>query len=252
MVHFSRYGIKALSSDEIENIFTFLTPKETSKVCATNTQFNVVCDRESLWRNKVKRCYGVKEEMRGRSWRDMAKIFFTRDMIDLGKKWVNGMTYLEILEDADKRGSESLVYIHYWKNEYLKKAFNNDSLAIDVFYSDIQYLAETLPDLLNRKITKEDMIKIFEILTRELNVISAAVAVRYYSYPDLPAVVELEAIRNLRPDLAEYTGAVRKMTDEYSVAIDDLFDYLPYLINYSSCDDDYLHNVIYPDIGGAF
>nr|QBK92444.1 MAG: hypothetical protein LCPAC401_00820 [Pithovirus LCPAC401] len=172
-------------------------------------------------------------------------------MINLGKKWVNGMTYKELLEEADSRGQESLLYLYTLKNEYVREVLNirNDTIYTDYFFSG----SLRIPDLLSSEFCgdeDEDKDKIAKVLTKELGVIAAAISVRYYSYPEAPASEPLDRIRDLDPRTADYTGEVRKKTDLWAVIIDELFDYTIYLVSYSDINDELtLYNIIYPDVG---
>ncbi len=240
-----------LTLAEIQEIFLNLNVKEISELCRISSKFNIVCKRESLWRNKVKSEYGVYKSIRGKTWRETARIFFMGNMINLGKIWVNGMTYKELLEEADNRGQESLLYLYTLKNEYVREVLDirNDTVSTDHFFSG----SLRIPDLLSSDFygdEDEDKDKIAKVLTKELGVVAAAVAGRYYSYPEAPASEPLDRIRDLDPRTANYTDEVRKKTDLWSVMIDELFDYTIYLLSYSDINDELtLYNIIYPEVG---
>ncbi len=88
-----------LSSDLIQKIFTFLSLIEVPKICVISNRFNMVGNREALWRDKVQNCFGV-DEKQAKTWKQTAIKMVKCNMINLNKKWVNGQTYREILDEA--------------------------------------------------------------------------------------------------------------------------------------------------------
>ena len=241
----TRNDINNLSSDEISHIFTNLTVKEISTLCRISSKFNNICRRESLWRLKILHDYGISLPLCGKTWRDSARLFSIFNMIDMGKEWVNGMTYKELLDEADSRGFESLLYLNNIKNEHVGKIIGNQN-SISWFYVTPHDIDRLLTEENNIETTQEERTKITDILTREFGVISAAIAIRYYSYPTLPYARPI--YRDEYPDEANYTGNERKSTKEIDIAIDELFDYMPYIVKFSDKDNQYqLHDTIYPD-----
>ena len=237
-----------LTPTEIQEIFLNLNVEEISKLCRTSNKFNTVCKRESLWRNKVMSEYGVDEPLRRKTWRETARIFFISNMINLGKRWVNGMTYKELLEEADSRGQESLLYLHSLKNDYLHEALDiKDDTDILMFFIYPDEIHDKLLDDYGIDTDDENIVEVTKILTKELEVIATVISVRVRSYPDLPLPDDFHG--NIPwPGLrftGEYTGTVRKNTDAFSVIIDDLFDYIPYLVNFSDMSHQRLDDMIY-------
>nr|QBK92415.1 MAG: uncharacterized protein LCPAC401_00530 [Pithovirus LCPAC401] len=240
----SRNDVNDLSSDEIYNIFKNLTVKEISTLCGISNKFNSICKRESLWRLKILDDYGISQPLIGKTWRDSAKLFSIFNMIDMGKEWVNGMTYKELLDEADNRGKESLLYLYHLKDKYFKEVTGNRS-STSWFYMDDNDMETELFEGDGIKTTKEQRVKIANIMTKEFGVISAAIAARYYSYPNLPyhRVTEEEEY----PTNAKYTGDIRKSTKGIDIAIDRLFDYMPYIMEFSHNSDQWtFFGAIYP------
>ena len=88
-----------LSSDLIQKIFTFLSIIKVPKICIISNRFNMVGNREALWRDKVLNNFGVNEKQ-AKTWRQTAIKMVKCNMINLNNKWVNGQTYREILDEA--------------------------------------------------------------------------------------------------------------------------------------------------------
>ncbi len=63
------------SSDVIQEIFTNLTIREISKLCRMNHYFNTICEKKSLWKNKVWNDHGVNEKSK-ETWKETAKDVF--------------------------------------------------------------------------------------------------------------------------------------------------------------------------------
>nr|QBK92416.1 MAG: uncharacterized protein LCPAC401_00540 [Pithovirus LCPAC401] len=236
----TRNNISDLSSDEIDHIFTNISVREIATLCGISSKFNNICKRESLWRSKILCNYGISEPLRGKTWRDSARLFSISNMIDMGKEWVNGMTYKELLEEADNRGSESLLYLNHLKNKYF------DDIGFE-YSTSWFYLSE---DIINEElwhedikdISEEDLIKVSNVLTKEFGIISAAIGVRYYRYPDLPYTGLIGDEKY--PTNATYTGNVRKSTKAIDIMIDEMFDYMPYIMNFSSSKYNELVSII--------
>nr|QBK92658.1 MAG: F-box family protein [Pithovirus LCPAC401] len=59
---FNVRNISELGSDVIIKYFDDISVKEAMKLCRVNKQFNEVCKKESVWRNKVSYDYGIKKK----------------------------------------------------------------------------------------------------------------------------------------------------------------------------------------------
>ena len=92
-------NLSNLGSDVIIKYFDDISVKEVMKLCRVNKQFNTVCQKESMWKRKVKNDYGVETKY-GRTWKETAQFLFEYDMINLNQKWVNGKTYKELFDES--------------------------------------------------------------------------------------------------------------------------------------------------------
>nr|QBK93731.1 MAG: uncharacterized protein LCPAC406_00450 [Pithovirus LCPAC406] len=242
---------KDLSSTEIQEILSDLNTDEIAILCRIDKRFDTVCQRESFWKNRLISQYGVDDPILGKTWRDTARIFFQSNMINLGKKWVNGMTYKELIEEAYDRGYESLMYLNHLKKEKFSEILEVKIDPLTEFYIEDNGIAsEFIMDMLENNYEKFLLAQ--TVLTKELGVIAAAVATRYFSYPELPGVPSKGEIRAKHLSYADYTGNERKYTDVVSVNIDEMFEYIPYVVMYSDMNDESLMNYITPDVGGSF
>ncbi len=195
---------------------------------------------------KILHDYCISLPLCGKTWRDSARLFSISNMINMGKEWINGMTYKELLDEADSRGKESLLYLNHIKNEYFEEALEVKD-SIDWFYIDIDDMEkELLMD--NIDTTEEQRVKIADVLTIEFGVISASIATRYYPYPSLPYIGILPNEDDY-PNQAAYTGNMRKSIEGIDIVIDEMFDYMPYIMEFSYNNAPWhLYSVIYPVI----
>ena len=240
----TRNDLNNLPSDEVEYIFTNLSYDEIDTLCGINSKFNNTCRKKSLWKFKIFYDYGISQPLRGKTLKDSSRLFSMFNMINIGKKWVNGMTYKELLEEADNRGKESLLYLNHLKNEYVEEVLRVVK-GTHWFYVKPDSIKKILFNNSNMESTEEQRIKIAGILTREFGVISAAIAMRYYSYPNLPYSRLIEKIEY--PNFSNYTGNKRKSIEDLYVAIDEMFDYIPYIMEFSHYDNQWnLCSIIYP------
>ena len=107
-----------LASDLIQTIISNFTIKEISLLSIVNSQFNTICNKESLWRNVVLNEYGMKKKC-GKTWREMAKNLVQECIMSLHETWVNGETYGQILNKSLKRAN-MLKYIKEIKETAIK------------------------------------------------------------------------------------------------------------------------------------
>nr|QBK92627.1 MAG: uncharacterized protein LCPAC401_02650 [Pithovirus LCPAC401] len=242
---------KDLSSTEIQEILFDLNTDEIAILCRTDKRFDTVCQRESFWKNRVTSQYGVDVPILGKTWRDTDRIFFQSLMMDLGEEWINGMTYKELIEEAYDRGPESLLYLQNLKMKTLTEVLEMKIDPFWEFYIDEGYGREMIDDLIEDDHQKDKLVS--SVLTRELGIIAAAVAIRYFSYPELPGVVS-EQHQSVSKDFINttYTGNKRKYNDAISVIIDGMFDYIPYLMMFSTMSDDDLTFNVCPDMESSF
>ena len=101
-VHLRKESLDNLPPDVIQEIFLDLSVEEIMKLCRSNIAFNIVCGRESLWQTKVWIDFGIEKKYWD-TWRKTAENLFKMNMINLNKKWINGMTYREIIDKIANR-----------------------------------------------------------------------------------------------------------------------------------------------------
>nr|QBK92481.1 MAG: F-box-like protein [Pithovirus LCPAC401] len=101
-IHLKEESLGNLPPDVIQEIFLDLSVEEIMKLCRSNVAFNIVCERESFWQTKVWTDFGIEKKYWD-TWRKTAENLFKIKMINLNKKWVNGMTYREIIDKIANR-----------------------------------------------------------------------------------------------------------------------------------------------------
>nr|QBK92482.1 MAG: F-box-like protein [Pithovirus LCPAC401] len=101
-VHLREESLNNLPPDVIQEIFLDLSVEEIMKLCRSSIAFNTVCERESFWQTKVWTDFGIEKKYSS-TWRKTAENLFKMKMINLNKKWVNGMTYREIIDKIANR-----------------------------------------------------------------------------------------------------------------------------------------------------
>ena len=155
-----------MTSDIIQKIHTYLSINEIFRKCAVNVKFNLICQRESLWKSAVNINYGVEicgiedftvgnnfDLVRGcdDNWKATAKRLFEMKMCNLGKKWVDGRTYREIAETAIKEGKGCMKYLEVMRNKITNKITGNVGPLYFPFYLEEYekeiyiFVLETLP-----------------------------------------------------------------------------------------------------------
>ncbi len=86
---FNVQNISQLGSDVIRKFFDDISYKEIMKLCRVSKQFNIACNKESMWKKKVKNDYGITKILDS-TWKDTARLLFESNMINLNADWVNG------------------------------------------------------------------------------------------------------------------------------------------------------------------
>nr|QBK93358.1 MAG: hypothetical protein LCPAC404_00620 [Pithovirus LCPAC404] len=97
-------------------MLSYLSTKEILKSCVVNREFNANCGKEHLWKNKVISEYGVLCSLSDKTWKETAIEFALYGMINLNTKWINGMSYKELLDKAICDGTR---YLHELQEHYL-------------------------------------------------------------------------------------------------------------------------------------
>ena len=233
-----------LSSDILQIFFSYLTSGEISKLCRSNKQFNHVALRELMWKDRVCMNYGI-DKMYGSSWKETAKNLYLCNMINLNEKWMNemknvscsileGATYREILDLAVNKGIDGSIFVEKMRDEAIskvahfssyyegkKKSFIYDeemlqSYAYETPHLDSEFNQETL-DYLKKTLTREIIVVIVSLsVIEEKHLLPSET---YFDFDFENAVV---------PQLPK------------DVRFTALFDYVPYVIQFSSFTNEQL------------
>ncbi len=110
---FEIQNISQLGSDVIRKFFDDVSYKEVMKLCRVSKQFNIACNKESMWKQKVKNDYGITK-MYGSTWKETARLLFESNMINLNATWVNGKTYKKLFEEGLEGKNEDYFYNLYY------------------------------------------------------------------------------------------------------------------------------------------
>nr|QBK92850.1 MAG: uncharacterized protein LCPAC401_04880 [Pithovirus LCPAC401] len=194
---FGVLNLSNLGSDIIIKFFDDISVKEVMKLCRVNKQFNTVCQKDFMWRRKVKNDYGIETKY-GRTWKETAQLLFETNMININERWVNGKTYKELFDEGlegkdyfkdlyDKHDLIKTVFPTYVTNIGTAKEFlmNDDDSPIGwVGNVPSEYL--TLFNSLNKHILddKSRLQKQISMMTREFSVVAHAVAEIIGTYSD--------------------------------------------------------------------
>nr|QBK92601.1 MAG: F-box family protein [Pithovirus LCPAC401] len=174
-LNLNRRDLNNISLSQLRTIFKDLTVKEISKLCAVSRKFNSICEDESLWRNKASDDYGIHKKY-GNTWRQTARNMDKVNMINLGAKWIDGSTYMKILNNALQNGARSVInkqeqYLFYFANNSTSYV---DDLQWNIENNDIQ-LQIFANEVLGRDYTEEELNDIYYIKNREIDIIYVAV-----------------------------------------------------------------------------
>nr|QBK93249.1 MAG: F-box family protein [Pithovirus LCPAC403] len=173
-LNLNRRDLSNVSLVQLETIFKDLTVKEISTLCTVNKRFNTLCENESFWRNKVSDDYGIHKKY-GKTWRETAINMDKYDMINLDDVWINGKTYMEMLDWALQDGTDIIIDS---QTEYLCPYANDDVCNLDElsFLADDDAILQNFAnEVLDRDYTEDELDVIFYIKNREMNIIYATV-----------------------------------------------------------------------------
>ncbi len=84
-----------LTKDIIAEIFLYFTVKEISILFRVNTQFNI----DVNWKRIIQKEFGINKRYCD-TWKDTAELLSQSNMINLGKKWINGKTYRDMFFES--------------------------------------------------------------------------------------------------------------------------------------------------------
>ncbi len=149
-----KVDLNNLGSDAIQVIFKDLTVGEISRLCSVSLAFNNVCRKESLWKEKILRDYGLTQKTR-RTWRETAKEIY----LERGRYWYDTLEhdlnyyFIEPNQTADPQiyydrpndyDFASMQYEKDFVKRALKdrKAIQATKLIFNAFYLASHYLLE--------------------------------------------------------------------------------------------------------------
>nr|QBK92796.1 MAG: uncharacterized protein LCPAC401_04340 [Pithovirus LCPAC401] len=242
----------------IHEMFLSLTPKEIFKLCRISRKFNDECKKESLWEFKVRNDYKIDRKL-GDTWKETAKMLVKSNMINLDKKWINGMTYRQILNEGLIKGNEAHQYIDKLRKDAIIEETKDDILAIESYSTEFTDIEPTWLDAIqwgtifvrDRKIgsmddrrveknikipiDKHTMDSLKRILTREFSVITAVIYTYSASYIFLPSMVYGEF------------GTPESPKDLHFI-IPNILDFTPYVIQFSLYPVENLNDYVLVDL----
>ncbi len=162
-------------------------------------------------------------------------------MISLNEKWINGMSYKEILDLAVSKGEDGSTFVEEMRDEAIskvayfsplhegkKKSFIYDEEMIQSYIDDTFHLFEF--DQFNQETL--DYLK--KTLTREIIVVIVSLSV-IEEERLLPSGIYFNFVNAVNPQLSADTPQLPK-----NVRFTALFDYVPYVIQFSSFTNEQL------------
>ena len=256
---FDVQNISQLGSDVIREFFDDISYKEVMKLCRVSKQFNIACNKESMWKQKVKNDYGITKILDS-TWKETARLLFESNMINLNANWVNGKTYKELFEEGLESKSDAYFYDLYHDLQLLPIVFPDyvhnietakESVIID-FGTEISYSIGQMTD--NEKmrvyyqfnqenrglLVDEDMIKLqVTTMTREFSVVAHAVAeIRgiylTHDFGLAQTASEISQISSSDIDTGMKTGSIQSDSnqDRMNRRLAKLIDPMLYIITY--------------------
>ena len=122
-------NISELGSGVIRTFFDDISYKEVMKLCRVNKQFNIECNKESMWKQKVKNDYGIFK-MYESTWKKTAHLLFESNMINMNQKWINDKTYQQLFSESLEEKNDNYFYDLY--NDYEMTAVVFPDHVVDV------------------------------------------------------------------------------------------------------------------------
>ena len=179
-IQLKKQDLNEVTPSLVQKIFTNLSIGEISKLCPLSRKFNDICKKEALWEIKVWTDYGIKKRYSQRgiqddsvSWKETAKMLCKIDMIDFGKRWVNGMTYKEIA-DKEIRVDGYIYVIAEMIDKRVEELVGEEAKEgdeIETIYYNEEYLQNWSQSVLNRRLTYYELGELKKILTKEIAVL---------------------------------------------------------------------------------
>ncbi len=180
------FNFNDLSVSQLRDILTKLNAQEISLLCGTNRKINSICEDEEFWKNVVFQQYGIEKKY-GVSWRKTAMNMAKSNMINLNKKWYDGRTYGEIFDEVKDTDRIYRSQVFYLQNFFgVRDDLIDDVLTLYLGEYDLQ---DTANEEFDETFTDEAIDGIFDIVSKEINVIKAAINAQqsmYRNYDYLP------------------------------------------------------------------
>ncbi len=259
----------SLCLDLMQKILLSLTVKEISELCRINKTFNNVCRRESFWKNKTLTDYGINKKYWdtdakrpstkcamqssacGATWRETAKNLSLMKMINLNKKWINGMTYRELIEESMKHHTKNPweydQIIHYsylgcLRYRYMVKILGKDvkrhgAFDFNVIGNDDFDRYDFFESFGYMYVDQGDSVydKMEQTLTREFSVIMLAIQFNDCANPPVGTPLLKEDYYDLL-DKTQYSKAFKVLHDlidieYYVMQVSSLTNYTIFLMN---------------------
>nr|QBK92494.1 MAG: uncharacterized protein LCPAC401_01320 [Pithovirus LCPAC401] len=182
--------MNSLTSDLVQKIFFNLLAREIFILPPVSVKFNLVCKRESLWRDKVFSDYGIEkkygehiDKQDNLTWERTAKWMTRIRMINMNNKWINGQTYREILNESLEKGVD---FLKCKKTYELIKFTNNPKYLYEFMNADSKKSVDDIAfRALGRELTQIELNNIHHIRSKEILAISGTVEILLRSYPAL-------------------------------------------------------------------
>nr|QBK92492.1 MAG: hypothetical protein LCPAC401_01300 [Pithovirus LCPAC401] len=160
----------SLDPSSIEEIFLILNTKEIITLCSERRELRELCDEESLWQTKVWVEYGLDKKY-WETWKETAVNLSEINMINLNGRWINGMTYKEIIEKVEERPGEAVKTLVRMQGKFYPKGMRFRELGASYDEMLLQYAAESS---MRRELNEEELKGLNKVLTREFAIISGA------------------------------------------------------------------------------
>ncbi len=219
------------SPDIVQEIFLNLNVGKISILCRVSKKFNDVCNRDFLWKTKVLTDYGLTKKY-WVTWRETAKNLFQLNMVNLNTKWINGMTYGEMVKEAQNhpgKGAKTLIdmQIKFYPTTMTFKVYGYP------FHEEFRKAAR---ESMKRKLTPEELSTLQHVLTSDLSVIINAFWLYEMNY-DHPR--DKYPSLFLNKEIAARLPPEKRSMKSFGL-IRDLIDVKYYIMRLSSLSDDIL------------
>nr|QBK93246.1 MAG: F-box-like family protein [Pithovirus LCPAC403] len=172
-LNLNKRNLDNLSTSQLETVFLDLKVREISLLCRVSRKFNELCKDESFWRNRVLNNHGIDKKY-GSTWRKTAKNMDEINMINLNKRWIDGRTYREILNDAVRNGANVIKGL---PEQHLLPYVNNneEDAAFIIFEVYDEKELQDFADIADKSYTDDELSDILLANSVEINIIYTAV-----------------------------------------------------------------------------